>query len=1721
MAEELQKSEETSNIDNAEFSQTLCTVLQVALVNLLRRFNLRPSASVGHSSGEIAAAYAAGYLSQESAWKLAYFRGLCSAELAAGSENSQNPGAMISVGLSDDAAKELVATVNDEDEGTAFGISIACINSPSNVTISGEDHLIDQVKARLDEQNIFARKLRVTVAYHSRQMNQIATKYSAMVGSLSRPNSYHSKNTIPMISTVTGEHADAARLLEPEYWAENMVSPVQFNRAVSTMCAQSRSALVKKIDRSHVSATVVDHLLEIGPHAALQGPIKQILASHQRGKNIGYNSVLLRGKSAVETMLNTLGQFYSMGAELNFRAINEPKPEPKPERSMLVDIPEYPFDHSQRFWHESRLSKNYRLRENTPSEFLGVRSRDWNPQDARWRHFIRTAEMPWTEQHAVNGTILYPGTGMLVMAIEAAKQLQGSDVSVAGYTLRDVHIEGPIDLSASTGSAEVQTSLRDTQTGSQSGPTYEFHVRTFANEKWLLNCRGSISVELSENDDWKRKKAVERRQEIAEELKRPLPNCKTPVRTKDIYSFLKHSGYEYGPLFNTANKQYCNEETKQAKAEVTLFSDCDESHVVHPVSLDVILHLCFTAFSVGGTKRMATCIPTAIKHLWISSQGLSSPEQERVTTCTTITGTTRRGFSASGGALDVDDSSEVKLWYEGLELTNVTSTPPSSDLPDAKQWCMNIDHKVALDKLTLQETKSFLDELHPSKMDTAEFFRDVEVLVEASLEQLVNLIDSSTLEDGEEWKRRYFAWAKHHISLRRKEKLSLPMDEKTFQELNDRLSKTNQTGLLYATVTSNLVAFFKGEASPLELLMKSGLLKGYYEESATYRNTTQAAAYIDLLAHQTPGLKLLEVGGGTGSATRPIIKALRSGLQASPGSSLRCEEYNFTDVSSAFLDDVRQEFSDFHFQINFGTLDVEKDFAPQGFEDGHYDVIVADNVLHATSDIGAALQNARKALKPGGKLLMTEALKPDGWTFGYLFGVFPGWWLGSDSKHKLAPNLTAEDWNALLKANGFSGTDLVFRDFDDDTSHHIGSIISTAVPTTTTAIEQLQPKGEAVIVIDQTCMQQKSLAETLSVELQDIFGEKLPVLDMNEAFSSDNKGEAFAFVFFLADYGPSFLASLNETKWDYLQNLVHKSRRVLWVSAGGGTAAHPDYGMIDGLARTLRSEYYELHLVTLALDAEAHNDKARHLVQVAREMLLRESHANYEQEYLEIDNHLHTRRLEEAQYLKQDMDVKLTPYQTVATPISDARFEMSATSANGQEDVPHYVESPPTAEMKATDVEIVIKAVSLQQSNQYCSGVVLNAGPSAKFWPGDRVVAVAQQEAGSKVLFHSHINVSSVAVARIPDTLSFSQASWLVPPTVTAYTAFVEIGRVRKTDTVLVHEGASSLGQAAIRVLTDHGITGIWTTASSESEGDWIAQNLGLAADRVLPRDWFESSSMLVSQLRGQFDIVLSAVMDSQAPLLRCWDLIRSGGRYIVVRTGLASSSNTYSIPASIALSIIHPATQSPTQHALEYAAKVSEAGINDSSRDQPTEYEAEDSTAIFTHLQTASEKETIVVNLTESSTVNVRKTKSYGTESTGIDRLDPEATYVIAGGLGGLGRSIARWLASHGARFLILLSRSGPQAEDAKVLVANLEQQGVHVEAPKCDITNITTLETVLASCSKRMPPIKGCIQSTMLVVVSVSLPVIFPDSRLTSSRKEYFPNDRTAIGSTRLTPK
>ncbi|KAI0415231.1 putative polyketide synthase [Xylaria grammica] len=1715
--EELSRPKDQSNVDDPEYSQTLCSVLQLAVVKLLDTFGIKPSSVVGHSSGEIAAAYAAGYLCRESAWKLAYLRGRCASELV--KQSTSQPGSMLSVGLSEDRARQILSSL---DPGKSYGVSLACVNSPSNVTVAGERQLIDQLVARLEDEQVFCRRLHINLAYHSRQMDAISEKYADLIGQLSAPS--NQKSHTPMISSVTGEHVFRDKLLDPSYWVANMVSTVNFCQAVTKMCAQSAIHLIKKIDRSHVHSSVVDHLVEIGPHAVLQGPLREILRVCPRGKLIGYCSILRRNQSASETMLQALGELYSIGvAPLNIRAVNEPDGPAKPPPSLLVDLPQYPFDHSQRYWHESRLSRNYRLRSHAPLELLGARSRDWNAHEARWRHFIRLAELPWVEQHTINGTIIYPGAGMLAMVIEATKQLTletvGADC-INGYTLRNIQLESPMDFTANHGILEVQTLLRQIRHRRNDDPRFEFVVSTYSRDEWLVNCRGTISVNLSRvYDEWVQAKTEERNFGIADALSRLATRCVTHVESQYMYRFLQQCGYDYGPVFQAAKQQRYNHTAKEATAQVDLFDSAEDDHVIHPVSLDAILHLVFTAVTGGGSRLIATSIPSRIGCMWVSGDGLSYPLNQAVTACTFVTSMSARGFFCNGAALDAKDPGKLRLWYEGLELTNVTATPPSFSLPNPKQYYMNVDCKVAVSKLSHKEMEKYLNDLHPVKQNLTVFFAELEGLITSSLRQLTSSINPTSLCNQESWKAKYYDWAVHHLAKSGQSghhtRQPLSESNQSFIQACKRMKQANKVGRLYAQVALSLVDLFEGETDSLELLLLSGLLKDYYEELADYRHADQAASYIDLLAHEVPGMRILEVGGGTASATRNITKALRS-QSDDPTSPLRCSRYDFTDVSLAFLDSARKEFSSLGSQMTFGILDIERSFADQGFQEGAYDIVIADNVLHVTFGLSSVLQHVRKALKTGRKLIFHELLKPSGWTAGFVFGVFPGWWRGDQDGRLLSPNITVDAWDELLKQNGFSGVDIVFKDFEDDTAHHLGWIVTTAIDEKSSlSLAVNPPKNTSVaIIVNEDCPRQSSIARSLSSPIRDIFGLVPQVQSLDSAVLSTPIANSNDFVILLLDYGSSFVQSFNETTWSQMQSIVRRSRQILWVSGGGGRGAEPSHGLLDGLARTLRSEFYELHLVTLALqESSAVTDKAFLVTRVMNEMLGRSSRLGYEQEYLEIDGRLHIRRLVEARYLKIEMDAKLAPHQSISMPLSSKfPFQVSVESPGHQGNLRFIEASPPLATTMANDdVDVLLKAVALPphspvfslsssegaDTGRYFSGVILQSGANTLFSSGERVIAVCT---GS---LRSHVRVSSSSVMKILPTLSYSDACWVIPPRIAAYHALIAIGNVKPEDSVIIDDGASLLGQACLQLLVDKKVQNSWAIASNEAQSIWISENYRIPPKRVLPKSWFDEQSILFSSSKLRFDVAVSFTVGPSASLLM--NHMELGGRYILLCPENNTPNKSFNVsctPENVSVSVLSLkrlvlGNIMVNSSSLEYAVSDSYKTILKDTKQRIPQISAPELIVAFNQRQISHNTDTAVVNFNEHDVIDVKVSKKPTYD------MNPQATYIIAGGLGGLGRAMANWLASRGARYLILLSRSGPKTSQAKAFLTQLREKCIRVETPRCDVANLAMLRDVLAKCMDTMPPIKGCVQASVVLTELIYQKMNYNDWRTAISPK------------------
>ncbi len=389
----MQKEKGVSDVDTPELAQPLCTALQIALLNLLASWNIFPKAVTGHSSGEITAAYCAGGLSHASALKVAFYRGALAARLR---KHNPNPRAMASVAMAQELIHPHLLEVTAHLRRGR--IAVGCVNSPNNVTVTGDLESVDTLVKCMEAKGVFARKLQVDVAYHSTYMEEIADEYSALLRELRSADglstSSQSREATAIFSSVTGTRLAPCEYTEVKYWVANLVSKVVFSDALADMNAY---LLNQRTSRKSGK----DIVIEIGPHAALQRPVKDTINENAQFKDICYDSILQRGVSGLESCLKLVGRLHCSGYRVDFTSIRSAKSQ-HPEPQLLSDLPQYSFNHSQSYWVESRISRNFRFRKQPRHELLGTPSADWNASEPQWRNVIRSTENPWIVDHQVS-----------------------------------------------------------------------------------------------------------------------------------------------------------------------------------------------------------------------------------------------------------------------------------------------------------------------------------------------------------------------------------------------------------------------------------------------------------------------------------------------------------------------------------------------------------------------------------------------------------------------------------------------------------------------------------------------------------------------------------------------------------------------------------------------------------------------------------------------------------------------------------------------------------------------------------------------------------------------------------------------------------------------------------------------------------------------------------------------------------------------------------------------------------------------------------------------------------------------------------------------------------------------------------------------------------------------------------------------------------------------
>ncbi|KAF2464008.1 reducing type I polyketide synthase [Lindgomyces ingoldianus] len=1621
---ELFKPKKESQIDNAEFSQPLSSIVQIALIDLLRSFGVYPKVVLGHSSGEIAAAYCLGAISAHSAIKLAYFRGYHAANLVL---SGGHHGAMMAVSLS---AQEMEPYLSElESETGRPRLAIACINSPKNVTISGERHQIDDLQRRLSQQGVFSRKLKVNVAYHSSSMQTISEQYFNSIGSLEKGTS--PPHVVTMLSTVTCQWVPEQKLQHPQYWVNNMLLPVQFSAAVGNLTFEPHRQVWKRLDCSHMNHPKTTCFLEVGFHGALRGPLRDILSIVPGGSKVLYETVLVRNEPPLRSLFESLARLFCHGCTVDFRAVNGAKAVLSRAPKLLCNLPEYEFNHSKGYWEENRISKRYRLHPQGKLDLLGKPCPDWNKAEAKWRNFIRVSEMPWVEDHVINGEMIYPGAGMLVMAIEAAHQIAEPNREIEGFELKDIRFLSTLTIPRTSNGIETHLYLREVRDVTSSEiPWSEFRLFSFGREDWHENCRGAIRVQYKAQFD--EKSGSFNRRDKKEAIEAYLARESTTMALdshvfehEGLYSCLRDSGFQFGPSFQRIrNGRFIDE---QATADIELYEwpqgAFPQPHIVHPCSLDAMLHLALAALAKGGSAAIPTAVPSSCNNLWISKDGLSTTQAKSVRTCVWMVDSNARGSDYNLFVLD-NVGNKVLAQGDGLRLTIVSrNTPSNADQSDENQICHQLRWKPDITFMTYEQLVFYCEQARLLELPVQEIYEDLTFVVVTALTGALKKLKDVDLSSLSIHHMHYFEWATKQLSRCRDGTLPCSKPEWSDFQSNEPyllqkyhyVSKINNLGRAVVDTAHELPQILQGQTRALAHLYKS-FLRGVNSFQTCF---CVLVRFLDAVSHKGGHLKMLEIG--LDPATRMLT------------------EHEFAEYA----------------KVDFKVFNANQDAASQGIESGGYDIIFAANILAFASDVDNAFQNLRNLLRTGGRLILYECTRPSALLRTFITSLFPGWGTRIQA-------LDSVVWATALCKNGFAGIDLEIPDFPAPEFHENSIMIATAVSRTNSIngiSKRVSQTSRVTIIADLRSEFQKGIVH----RLQSIVSEDYGVMALSEATQMEGIGTT-SFIF-LDELEHEWLINLSEADYAALRKVLTTCKASLWVTNGGGVVPQsPASGVAHGLFRVLRSERPEYPLATLglAVTGSITDNQISHIHRIFQSIIQYNDPSAQDQEFVEFDGQVDTCPpvrlsidsigvLDTLHFIEDD---------TYCKPLQPDEVEIQISAAG----------------LNFRDILVALGRVPGSEYGSEAAGVVSRVGSlSLDISPGDRVVVAG-------VTLRTFVRAKSYKVLKIEDNMTFPEAASIPTQFCTAWQAIHELARIQEYESILIHTGAGGTGQAAIQVAQYIGAT-IYTTVGSESKKQLLIQEYGIPESHIFnSRDTsFAKGIMRITNGRG-VDVILNSLAGDS--LIASWECIAPYGRFIEL--GKKDILQNSKLP----MRMFHHSTSFVCLDGFGF------------HQDQPKA-----SRKIFEKvmwmfregvLRPVKPLNVFPVNRVEDAFRSMQDGRSAGKFVLEMGKsmeiratlrnmptfsVNDHSTYVIAGGLGGLGRNVSRWLVDRGARHLLLLSRSGASTEPGQTLLGELKACGVQVQAPLCDVTKFELMKGVIEECSHQMPPIRGCVQGSMVL--------------------------------------
>ncbi|KAK0741973.1 hypothetical protein B0T21DRAFT_408828 [Apiosordaria backusii] len=1687
--EELNRDADSTKVNQLDYSTPVCVAVQIALTNLLRAWDITPTAVTSHSSGEIAAAYAAGALDLESAMAIAFARGGLASE---SNRQIARQGGMMAVGLGVKDSQHLLS------HATSGRVVVACENSPNSITLSGDVCGLDQLEKVFQQENIFARRLKVDAAWHSHHMEAVADAYYSAMNNKVRPAQDHLDFIFSSPSAGTRMEG-AHEIGSPAHWVRSLTGRVQFVDAFRNMCFESPGGELS-----------VDMVIEVGPHAALSGPIQEILRMPDfNGVTIPYESCLVRKKHAVETMHTLVSSLVQKGYPVNLAPVNLPYG--RDGVKVLHDLPRYPWNHQTRHWIEPRFNKALRNRQEPPHDLLGSLVLGTDLSAPSWRQIVRMSDIPWVRDHVVQSNVIYPAAGYISMAIEGMVQhasRQGRKGRVLGYQLRDIDILNALVVPETSEGIELQLSLRpcSEKVLNIKGWT-EFRVQSVSSDNiWMDHCKGLISVEYSSGDEmgFCQNALPGHGFKLAHSMNDAA--YRTRISPHDMYAGLRSGGICHGPIFQniksirTRGQQSVTSFTV-ANSRATMPKNHQHDHVVHPTTLDSVFQAAYTAIPDSTNSRQTPKVPKTISKLWVSHDinaqaghffkaytNLSHIDNQSMTTGLTV-------FDSP--ANEKIESVAPVITVEGFVCQSIGNAP----VQEADSW--------EQDKFTTTQWVpdiTFIKEAYwKGKLSSQISAQEADTLMDlrqACLFFIYDALNELTAADIRrlEWHhRKFYIWMGHQAELARTNQLApdssqwikAPLKEKL--ALFEKVKAGSTNGEMVCKLGPHIVPILRSEITALEVMLEKDLLSRYYLDALKWgRTNAKLGELVRLYAQKNPRAKMIEIGAGTGGATSHILQGLGT---SKDGTGPNVGSYDFTDVSSGFFEAAKDKFQDWNNVVRYKKLDIEQDPVKQGFEEGTYDVVIACQVLHATKSMNHTMTNVRRLLKPGGKLFLMETTK-DPVDLQFVFGFLQGWWLSEEEERKFSPSLTIPMWDRVLNRTGFSGIDTEIRDCDDDDLYAFSVITSTAATG--------PPKFDFDIAfVTANPSMPSPWLDQLSVSIGLLTWTIPTVHSLDSVPADDNR-----ICIFVDDPESPILASADSTEFEGLKTLCTRSKGVLWLTQGGAIDFEtPHAGLAAGFLRSLRQEYSGKRLATLDLDPSRplwSPESIQSITQVFRSFFnYSNPETNSDYEFAERDGVISVPRYikdvsRNNSVFRQPAEQSAHQLEPFLQPDRPLRLTIGTTGlldtlafdddASALEELPEdFVEIEPRAfGVNFRDVMVAMGQLKSRVMGYDCAGVVRRVGSIAAahgYKAGDRVSVLLRGHYGSRTRIHW------TSAVHIPDDMRFETAASLPTQFIAAYVSLYDNARLQKGETVLIHSATGGVGQAAVMLAQRVGAE-VFVTVGSEEKRKFVMEHFGIQPDHIFSSRDASFATGIKEMTDGKgVDVVLNSLAGTL--LQESFNCLAPFGRFVEIgkrdfelnnSLGMEAFTRAVSFSSVDVIALGERKPMEANRIMKDVVRLVAEKEIN-------TVYPISvlplsDVEKAFRLMQAGKHMGKIVLSVDQETMVPVVPRKLTA-------RLRNDASYLVVGGFGGIGRSVCHWLAEHGAQHIVVVSRSAGafgKADQLQTELASAVGRQINVVGLGCDISNMKELNRALAKYARTgAPPIKGIVHGGMELKDSV----------------------------------